>query len=82
MILKIKVHTVWINDILANNSRFSSLFAAKELETSPAARSEEKRLCRLPISTALALFQKFKQLKPGKAKRQTKGKSTNRYHAS
>ena len=50
MILKIKVHTVSVTDILAKNSRFSSLFAAEELETSPVARSEEKWLRRLPVS--------------------------------
>jgi len=50
MISKTKVHTVSVTDILAKNSRFTSLFAAEELETSPAARSEEKRLRRLPIS--------------------------------
>ena len=50
MILKIKVHTLLINDILAKNSRFSSLFSAEELEMLPAARSQEKQLRRLPIS--------------------------------
>ena len=50
MILKIKVHTVSVTNILTKKSRFSLLFAAQELETSPVARSEEKWLRRLPIS--------------------------------
>ena len=74
VILKIKLHTVSVTDILTcENSRFSSLFAAEERETSSGAKSEEKWLRRLTClnSTALSLFRKFKQFKPGKANKQT-----------